>query len=342
VSLGLRLRAGRRTNLALLALLVIAALTGAMAFGIGGGWVRAAVAAHGVTGLAIVALAPWKTAISTRGLRRRAAGAWASLALALLVVTTLITGIGHATGLLVSLGPVSAMQLHVAAAFGCLPLAAWHVAVRRTLPRRTDISRRNLLRTGALVGGTAAAYGIAEGLVRVSGLPGASRRPTGSYERGSFRPDAMPVTQWLNDSVPTIDADRWVLTIGDEAGERRVGYEELLSHHQRTRAVLDCTGGWYAEQGWEGALLADLLTGVEAASSIEVASVTGYRRRLPAADAARLLLATRVGGRALSAGHGFPLRLVAPGRRGFWWVKWVNRVELSGTPWWWQTPFPFA
>jgi DMSO/TMAO reductase YedYZ molybdopterin-dependent catalytic subunit len=51
-------------------------------------------------------------------------------------------------------------------------------------------------------------------------------------------------------------------------------------------------------------------------------------------------VATRVGGAPLSVGHGFPARLVAPGRRGFWWVKWVDRIELRSTPWWWQPPFP--
>jgi DMSO/TMAO reductase YedYZ molybdopterin-dependent catalytic subunit len=55
-----------------------------------------------------------------------------------------------------------------------------------------------------------------------------------------------------------------------------------------------------------------------------------------------MLVATRAGERALSVGHGFPARLVAPGRRGFWWVKWVERIETSGTPWWWQSPFPLT
>ncbi len=41
-----------------------------------------------------------------------------------------------------------------------------------------------------------------------------------------------------------------------------------------------------------------------------------------------MLLATRVGGEPLSHGHGAPVRLVAPGRRGFQWVKWVTRLEL--------------
>ncbi|MDT5134639.1 MAG: hypothetical protein QOE41_3950, partial [Mycobacterium sp.] len=33
-------------------------------------------------------------------------------------------------------------------------------------------------------------------------------------------------------------------------------------------------------------------------------------------------------------------RIVAPGRRGFWWVKWVASVEVVDEPWWWQPPFP--
>jgi DMSO/TMAO reductase YedYZ molybdopterin-dependent catalytic subunit len=73
-----------------------------------------------------------------------------------------------------------------------------------------------------------------------------------------------------------------------------------------------------------------------------VTSLTGYVRRLPSGDAGRLLLATRVGDAPLSAGHGFPARLVAAARRGFWWVKWVDRIALSEVPWWWQAPFPTA
>jgi DMSO/TMAO reductase YedYZ molybdopterin-dependent catalytic subunit len=68
--------------------------------------------------------------------------------------------------------------------------------------------------------------------------------------------------------------------------------------------------------------------------------VTGYSRRFPPPDADLLLLATQVAGAPLSPGHGAPVRLVAPGRRGFWWVKWVESVTVEPEPAWWQPPFP--
>src|SRR5204863_176897 len=108
----------------------------------------------------------------------------------------------------------------------------------------------------------------------------------------------------------------------------------------QVRATLDCTSGWYSGQDWTGAPLGTLLHRGPGAQSVYVHSVTGYWVRLPIHDLDRLLLATQVGGAPLSADHGFPLRLVAPGRRGYWWVKWVDRIEIQATPSWWQPPFP--
>jgi DMSO/TMAO reductase YedYZ molybdopterin-dependent catalytic subunit len=77
-----------------------------------------------------------------------------------------------------------------------------------------------------------------------------------------------------------------------------------------------------------------------AAASIEVVSMTGYRRRFPADEAGSLWLATAYQGVPLRPAYGAPVRLVVPQRRGFWWVKWVASVELSDLPAWSQSPFP--
>jgi hypothetical protein len=334
-----RLRAGRGTNLALLGLVALALMTGATAFAIGGGWAWWAVVAHGAAGLGIVLLSPWKSAISVRGLRRARPGGSLSVALVALVALTVLSGIAHALGLWTD---VLAMQVHVGAALLSVPLVLWHVVARPVRPRRADLSRRSLLRAGAVMGGSLAAFGAMEAVASLAGLPGAERRPTGSYERGSFDPASMPVTQWLNDAVPQLGTAEWTLRVRSAAGERIWTAEELGAFGDRLRATLDCTGGWFATQDWGGARLSRLIGDEEEVRSVVVTSATGYQRRFPIADAAGLLLATRVGGSALSAGHGAPSRLVAPGRRGFWWVKWVVRIEVSPTPWWWQSPFPLT
>jgi DMSO/TMAO reductase YedYZ molybdopterin-dependent catalytic subunit len=119
-----------------------------------------------------------------------------------------------------------------------------------------------------------------------------------------------------------------------------MSYRNLTAFDDRLRAVLDCTGGFWSEQDWAGVFLDRLVGDRAGASSVRVVSHTGYDRRFPVDDLPRLLLATRLGGQALSPEHGFPARLVAADRRGFWWVKWVAGIELDLLPDWWQPPFP--
>jgi uncharacterized membrane protein YhaH (DUF805 family) len=336
-------RAGRRSNLGLLALLLLAGGTGVLAFGVGTPLPsRLVVAAHGAAGLGLLLLVPWKSVVvrrsraRTRG-RRDPATAWA---LAVLVALTLLSGVLHTVaGPAAGAAGVVALQLHVGAGVVTGLLVVLHAVGSRQRPRRTDASRRALLQTGGLAVGAAALWGVVEGGLRLTGAPGGRRRGTGSHERGSGVPAAMPVTQWFTDTVPDDADDVLELVAGGRTTRLR---RADLDRGDTASAVLDCTGGWYAAQEWRGVRLERLLGGLDLPrdGSVDVVSVTGYRRRLPLADAGSLLLATHAAGRPLSAGHGAPVRLVAPGRRGFWWVKWVRRVEVVDAPWWLQPPFP--
>ncbi len=185
-----------------------------------------------------------------------------------------------------------------------------------------------MLAAGAIVA-------VVEGVVSVTRLPGADRRFTGSYAIGSFDPESMPTVSWIDDRTPDLDPATWPLRIGGEA----VDVASLSSRCVPVEATLDCTGGWYSTHEWEAVYVADLLGDVSQRSFI-VTSATGYRRVYPMAHASELFLAVGYDGRPLRRGHGAPARLVAPGHRGPWWVKWVVEIEPVDRPWWLQLPFP--
>ena len=326
-------RAGRRTNLAILLLLAGAMLSGAMLFAAGTP-VPATVArvGHGLTGVGLVVLVPWKTVVVLRAPRVRPA----SLALLVLVLACLVSGFVEVFAGYGRLAGISPIQVHVGAALiGVVFLvvhAGRHWPVRL---RRSDLSRRRLLTTGAFVATAAAAYAGSEVLGRWTGSAAATRLPTGSHR---IPPAQIPATTWMLDRVPTLDrvADRVSLP------HRGVPVTELEQLGRPVVARLDCTSGWYADATWTGVPLSALIepAALARAASIEVRSVTGYSRRFPTAEAGVLWLATGLEGQRLGAGHGAPVRRVAPGRRGFWWVKWVASVELSALPPAAQSPFP--
>ncbi len=330
----------RWTNLALFVLLGLAFTTGWVAFFYGTAPSRASLIVHAVSGYAIVALTPWKAVIAAHGIQRRRPGWWASLVFTGLVIASVGAGILHSTGLVLGVGPISAMEVHVGAALIAIPFVAWHVIARRIPVRAVDFSRRSLLRAGAVLGGAGLAYGAGETLVRLLNLPGSLRRFTGSYETGSWQAAQLPVTQWMFDAVPSVDPAVWRLTVQTGEAIREWSYDELLRFDDRVRATLDCTGGFYSTQDWSGVWLSRLLPAGRVAESLHIRSLTGYDRRFSIGDAGRLLIATRLGGMPLDPGHGFPVRLVAPDLRGYWWVKWVSAITLDELPSWWQLPFP--
>ena len=329
--------AGRRTNLGLLILLPLAVLTGFGAYLVGSGPVWLVVGAHAAVGFAIVILLPWKSIVARRGLRHRRPGRSTSVLLAVLVMLTLAAGLAHSTGILTSVGGYGVLLIHVGLGLALLIPAAVHIRERRIRPRLTDASRRTLFRGALLGAGAVGVVAAAEGATRLLSLPGAQRRDTGSYEVSSGDPTGVPATIWLFDSVPAIDRTSWSVRVATAAGERAFSASELAGARDAVTAVLDCTGGWFTQQTWTGMRVARMLP-PGATGSVTVISATGYRRRLPLTD--DLLLAVRVGGAPLLPGHGAPARLVVPGRRGYHWVKWVERIEHDDGPWWLQPPLP--
>ena len=325
-----KLLTSRRVDLLLAGAVTVAAATGLASWAVGTGWARWVTIVHALAGLSLLALSPAKIRGSVRtGLKRRRATRWLSMLLGALVLATVVLGVLHATGLWHGVGYWSALWTHVLLAALLAPLVIWHIVSRPGRPRVTDLDRRTLAGGGAAVVAAAAVYGIQQLAV------GDNRRFTGSHEIASFNPAEMPTTMWLNDRSPRVPVSDWELTLAGEP----VALEALHARATPVQADLDCTGGWWSRQSWDAVPLAELLPDTDA-PTLEVTSLTGYSRLFPSRDVANLYLAVGYNGEPLRRGHGAPVRLVAPGRRGFWWVKWVSRIDPVDRPWWLQLPFP--
>ena len=294
---------------------------------------------HRGVGLALLVVLYWKFRRVAHRLARPALwslGTLVSIGATLTLAATIGTGVIWAIAQWPAGWP-SGMNWHVLFALSLIPLYLWHMGLRWHSPRLRDLrDRRTVLRfLGGLVAG-GAAWQLQEGLSRLAGAPGAGRRFTGSREVGSFQGNGFPITNWMLDNPAPIDLASWRLRVrGAVARELTFSYADLLARKDQMRALLDCTGGWYTVQDWQGVQvgwLLDQASPLPEAVAVSFRSVTGYRWSLPLAEARQALLATHVGGVPLSHGHGAPLRLVAPGRRGFQWVKWVQELVVLTEP----------
>jgi hypothetical protein len=335
----------RTVNTTLFLLVAAQWLSGLGAFLAGSpGW-RWAVWLHAAGGCAIVVLLAWKAGVIIRSLRRHRAGLWAvpSLVLLGLLLASLATGLLWSTVGLPALLELSGLTWHVILAVALLPLFLPHVWKARPLPRpREFVHRRRFFQRAAVVLGGVALWQGSEAAAATARLPGHDRRFTGSRDAGGVGAD-FPRTSWLLDDPQPIPPATWRLHVAGHVRQHVALTVDDLSPVTERRAVLDCTGGWYADRVWYGVGVGALLDQagiVPGARSVVVRGVTGYARRFSLAEVRGALLATRVGAGPLGHGHGGPARLVVPGHRGYDWVKWVTRIEVSRAPAWWNWPLP--
>ncbi len=325
----------RLANLTLLAAIATLLVSGIVAWLLPDTAAGILYVAHRVAGIALILALAWKYAIARRSIRRRSVrgpGVWIGLATAGLTIAAAGLGLAWTAGLVSFDRPFgySALNLHVIAGLALGALVVAHVLARgESRPALVTLAgRRATLRGLALL---AASFAVTVALDSVA----LARRGSGSRHAGSFTGNAFPVTIWSLDSVPNIDVDSWRLRVSGSASAGRVqlSYADLATLPRREASVvLDCTGGWWSEQVWSGVSLMDVLArnGMdEGATRVEVISLTGHRWAFDRSEAERAILATHVGGESLSAGHGYPLRLVAPNLRGFLWIKWVGEVVAA-------------
>jgi DMSO/TMAO reductase YedYZ molybdopterin-dependent catalytic subunit len=297
---------------------------------------------------ALVALLPAKALISLASLRRgfdrrfnRSVVIGVSLILTTMLLAVIVFGllwtwrIGPDILWIGSYGD-AIISWHWMLALALIVPLAIHVWRRWPKPKLADFTeRRSLLKMLALGGLGAAGWAVAETVARTRAIPEAARRHTGSREEASFSGLAFPVTHTLGQGQIQIDTATWKLKVHGAVNKPLdLSYDQLLAMRATDiTATLDCTSGWYTTQIWRGIPLPDLLTEAQVqpqAVAIVLKDVSGYSAYFTYGEAMELLLSTHVGGQAYDHWHGFPIRAIAPSRRGWQWVKWLTEIEVVG------------
>lgn len=137
----------------------------------------------------------------------------------------------------------------------------------------------------------------------------------------------------------TARAPGWTVTLTYQGRQRSLTLAQLRAMPQSTsRLPVACVDGWSQDAVWRGVKIVDLMTlmGAPANSdalvhSLEQAGAYG-RSLLPAAYSQDplTLLALELNGAPLDLDHGYPARIMAPGRPGVLQTKWVNRIQVLG------------
>ena len=152
-------------------------------------------------------------------------------------------------------------------------------------------------------------------------------------------PQAVPVNRTAADAqvADLAGSEDWTLTFSHQGTRRAFTLTELRALPQYEHELpIACVEGWSQTARWRGVRIRDLVAAVGApsSSSLRVTSLepAGVYRTMamPAlyAQDERTLVALELNGQTLDLDHGYPARIIAPGRPGVLQTKWLHTVEV--------------
>ncbi|MBT2519878.1 molybdopterin-dependent oxidoreductase [Arthrobacter sp. ISL-28] len=152
-------------------------------------------------------------------------------------------------------------------------------------------------------------------------------------------PQSVPVNRTATEAkvADLATSAHWSLEVTYQGSSTTFSLAELraLPQHEQELPIA-CVEGWSQMARWRGVRIRDLLSAVGAphASVLRVTSLEPqgpYRlMSMPAeyVQDERTLVALELNGAVLDVEHGYPARIIAPGRPGVLQTKWLHTVEV--------------
>ena len=211
------------------------------------------------------------------------------------------------------------------------------VPVTRTAAS-ADGRRQRVARRGFIAGVTAATAGVVALTVGQSSAVGEPFNVFGPRKR-HLGQNGLPVNRTARAAgvLATATAADWALTVAGPSVSRTFSRAELIALGQtEARLPIACVEGWSQMATWKGVRMRDLLAAVQVDPHVHVRVTSlerhgGYRIMEMGPEYTAdptTLIALELNGEKLDLEHGFPARIIAPGRPGVLQTKWIERIEV--------------
>jgi len=157
--------------------------------------------------------------------------------------------------------------------------------------------------------------------------------------KNDIGPNGLPINRTAEAAkvVETASADDWMLTLTNGGLSRTLSRADLLALPQHTVELpIACVEGWSQMATWTGVRLRDLADSVDAPAGASLRAISleqksSYAKTTVGPEYVRdelTLVALSLNGETLDLDHGYPARLIAPGRPGVMQTKWLSSLEV--------------
>lgn len=157
--------------------------------------------------------------------------------------------------------------------------------------------------------------------------------------RSGIGPDDLPINRTAKAAqvLESAISPDWRLTLRRGDVSKDLDYRQLKALQQReVQLPIACVEGWSQLATWRGVRLRDLMAevGLQPGDTLKLTSLEvrgGYRMTTMGPEYVQdptTLVALELNGAVLDIEHGYPARMIAPGRPGVLQTKWLRTIEV--------------